>query len=592
MTTVHHIPGPYGGYSHRPMVWGTRGMVGAGTQLTAQVGMRILWQGGNAVDAAVATAFAAGVMEPTAHYSLGGEVAMLFYDRSAKAVRSVVGQGWAARAATPEHYLDKWGEIPSGVLSTTVPGVISALMAMLAKYGTMGFSQVVGHARNFASNGFPAYQLLNRAIGSDDRMSNIQKYPQTAKVYLPNGKPPVLGSMFVQRDLGHTLSLMAAAEERALSQGKNRESAIQEARDVFYKGDVASRMVSALQDLEGLYTYEDFAEYESPMEEPISVTYRGHEIFTNRTWTQGITLLQTLNILEGFDLSGMGHNSAQAIHLQVEALKLAFADREKYVGDPAFVDVPVDGLLSMEYAALRRGLIDPNKAQAEYPPGDPRKVLAVAEGYHAKYDAPTLEAVGGDADGTTYLCTVDDQGNMVSVTPSSFAALAQGMILGDTGILINCRGCYFHLDKDNPNVIAPNKRPRTTPCTFIVLKDSQPFMTLGTPGGDSQPQSNLQVLSNVIDFGMDIQESVEAPRFCGYSFPASPWPHEEYPNKLEIEGRVPQVLVDALSDKGHQMDVVAPWGVRNGFAPILVNPETGVYHGGADPRKESVMLGW
>ena len=585
-------PGPYGGYSHRPMVWGTRGMVGGGTQLTAQTGMRILWQGGNAVDAAVASALAAGIMEPTAHYTLGGEVAFLFYDRANKAVRSVVGQGWAPRAATVDLYLDKWGEIPAGVLSTTVPGVISALLAMLAEYGSMSFTQVVDSALHFASSGFPTYQLLNRAIGSADRMANLQKYSESAQIYLPNGKPPVLGSLFVQKDLGQTLSLMAQAEAKALAQGESRQAGIQAARDVFYKGDVAQRMVQSLQNLGGLYTYEDFAEYESPMEEPISTKYRGYEIFTNRTWSQGITLLQTLNILEGYDLRSLGHNSPEAIHLQVEALKLALADREKYIGDPDFVDVPVDGLLSKEYAALRRGLISPGKALAEYPPGDPSKMLAVAENHQFSENTPVLESVGGDADGTTYLATVDSAGNMVSVTPSSFAGLAQGMVLGDTGILINCRGCYFWLDADNPNSLAPHKRPRTTPCTFIILKDGQPFMTLGTPGGDSQPQCNLQVFNNMVDFGMNVQEAVEAPRFCGYSFPQSPWPHRNYPNRLEIEGRVSQELLDALGDLGHQMDVVDPWGIRNGFAPIIVDIESGVYHGGADPRKESVMLGW
>ena len=587
--------GPDGGYSHRPIVWGTRAMVGGGTQLTAQVGMRILWKGGNAVDAAVATALAAGVMEPTAHYTLGGEVAFLFYDRSAGAVRSVVGQGWAAGGATIDRYMEKWGEIPPGVPSTTVPGVVSALLTMLANYGTMSFAQVVESALDFANNGFPAYQLLSRDIGSPDRMSNLMKYPESARIYLPDGEPPALGTMFVQKDLGRTLSLMVGAEQQSLGKGLTRASAIQAARDVFYKGDVAHRMAEALERLGGFYTYEDFAEYESPLEEPISVSYRGYQIYTNRTWTQGITLLQTLNILEGFDLTALGHNSPRAMHLQVEALKLAFADREQYVGDPAFVDVPVEGLLSPEYAALRRTLINPNRAEAQYPPGDPRRMLATAEGWRSNGSRPAQmepEPVGGDGDGTTYLSAVDGEGNMVSCTPSSFAGLAQGMILGDTGILINCRGCYFWLDEKNPNSLAPHKRPRTTPCTFIVLKDGQPFMTLGTPGGDSQPQSNLQVFNNIVDFGMNVQEAVEAPRFCSNSFPRSPWPHREYPNRLELEGRVSEELVDSLRDRGHEVEVVGPWGIRNGFAPIIVNPETGVYHGGADPRKESVMLGW
>ena len=585
-------PGSQGPYSHRPIVWGTRGMVGGGTQLTAQSGMRILWQGGNAVDSAVAAALAAGVMEPTAHYTLGGEVAFLFYDRSSKSVKSVVGQGWAPRNATIDHYMENHGEIPPGVLSTTVPGVISALLSMLSGCGTMSFSQVAESAIHFAGKGFPAYQLFARTVPTPDRLANLRKYPESARVFLPNGNPPELGSLFVQSDLARTLSLMAQAEEQALAKGATREAGIQAARDVYYKGDVARRMVQSLQSLGGLYEYEDFAEYESPMEEPISVSYRGYQVFTNRTWTQGISLLQALAILEGFDLAALGHNSPQAIHLQVEALKLAFADRERYVGDPAFVDVPVDQLLSSEYAALRRALIDPNVAQASYPPGDPRNMLAADPTHQPSARAGEPMAVGGDGDGTTYLATVDSTGNMVSATPSSFGALAQGMVLGDTGILVNCRGCYFWLDEDNPNGLAPRKRPRTTPCTFIILKDGEPFMTLGTPGGDSQPQSNLQTLCNVIDFGMNVQEAVEAPRFCGYSFPQSPWPHEEYPNLLEIEGRVSQDVVDALSDRGHQVKVIGPWGVPNGFTPIVVNASDGVYHGGADPRKESVMLGW
>lgn len=591
-TASGHTPGSQGPYSHRPLVWGARGMVGGGTQLTAQSGMRILWQGGNAVDAAVASALAAGVMEPTAHYTLGGEVAFLFFDRASGTVKSVVGQGWAPRKATIDHYLGNWGEIPPGVLSTTVPGVISALLSLLSQYGTVSFAQAAESALHFAGRGFPAYQLFTRTVASAERVANLRRHPDSARIFLPNERPPELGSLFVQEDLARTLTLMAQAEEQARAAGGSREAGIQAARDVFYKGEVARRMVKALQNLDGLYDYEDFAEYESPMEEPISLTYRGYQVYSNRSWTQGISLLQALAILEGCDLAALGHNSPQAIHLQVEALKLAFADRERYVGDPDFVDVPFAGLLSKEYAALRRTLIDPNKARAAYPPGDPHNLLAVDPTWVAGPRPREALAVGGNGDGTTYLATADSAGNLVSATPSSFGALAQGMVLGDTGILANCRGCYFWLDKDNPNALAPRKRPRTTPCTFIILKHGEPFLTLGTPGGDSQPQSNLQTLCNIIDYGMNVQEAVEAPRFCGYSFPQSPWPHEEYPNLLEVEGRVSQGLVDSLSDRGHQVKVIGPWGIPNGFTPIQVNPSDGVYHGGADPRKESVMLGW
>ncbi|MCZ6634392.1 MAG: gamma-glutamyltransferase family protein [bacterium] len=581
--------GSHGTFSHRPIVWGTHGMVGGGTQLTAQSGMRILGQGGNAVDAAVASALSAGVLEPTAHYTLGGEVAMLFYDAAKGKVHSVVGQGWAPQGATIDLYRNRWGEIPPGVLSTTVPGVLSALLTMLSEFGTMGFSQVARDAYALAADGFPAYQLFCRTLATPERVANLKKYPASARVFLPDGKAPEPGTRFKQPDLARTLSLMIRAEENALQKGKSRATAISEARDVFYKGDVARRMVDALQALGGLYTFEDFAEYESPLEDPISTTYRGYEIYTNRTWTQGIALLEALNILEACDLAALGHNSPRAIHLQVEALKLALADRERYAGDPAFVDVPVEGLLSPQYAGLRHSILDPEKAQATYPPGDPCRMRATVEDQPAGH--VTSETVG-DPDGTTHLSAVDAQGNMVSVTPSTFSGLSQGMVLGDTGILINCRGCYFWLDPQNPNALAPRKRPRTTPCTFIVLKNGRPFMTLGTPGGDSQTQSSLQVFSNIVDFGLNVQEAVAAPRFCSYSFPQSPWPHRIAPNRLVLEGRISSEAANGLRDRGHDVEVTGPWGITNGFVPILVDMDSGVYQGGADPRRESVMLGW
>ena len=201
-----------------------------------------------------------------------------------------------------------------------------------------------------------------------------------------------------------------------------------------------------------------------------------------------------------------------------------------------------------------------------------------------------MAEAAGEFDGTTYLSTADAQGNMVSATPSTFAGLAQGMVLGDTGIVINCRGCYFWLDADNPNALAPRKRPRTTPCTFIVLKDGKPFMTLGTPGGDSQVQSNLQVLTNIVDFGMDVQEAVSAPRFCGYSFPRSPWPHTVSPNRLSLESRISRETAGALAEMGHDVETIGPWGIVNGFTPIVA--DNGAYTGGADPRRDAVMLGW
>ena len=582
--------GSHGRYSHRPLAWGTNGMVGAGTQLTAQAGLRVLWQGGNAVDAAVASALAGGVVEPTAHYTLGGEVAFLLYDAESGSVRSVVGQGWAPAAATVDLYLERWGEIPSGVLSTTVPGVISALLVMLERHGTLSFSDAVDTALTLARDGFPAYPTFSEAIDTPARTANLSKYPASASIFLPNGKAPEVGALFKQADLARTLAQMVAAEGRVLDGGGGREAGIHGARDEFYKGDLARRMAGALEDLGGLHTYDDFAEYESPFEEPLSVTYREYQIYTNRTWTQGIALLQALSILDGLDLRSMCHNSPEAVHALVEAVKLAMADRERYAGDPAHVEVPFDGLLSPEYGAARRSLLDLNQAQAKYAPGDPLGRRAIDAG--SSLATGSIAQPAGDNGDTTYLSTADAHGNMVSATPSTFGGMSQGMVLGDTGIMINCRGSYFWLDQDNPNAIGPRKRPRTTPCTFIVLKNGRPFMTLGTPGGDSQVQSCLQVFTNIADFGMEPQEAVSAPRFRSSSFPASPWPHGSTPNRLAVESRMPQATMDGLRDRGHQIEVVGPWGVSNGFTPIMVDQATGVYRGGADPRSDAVMLGW
>lgn len=591
MTTepTNHSEGSHGTFSHRPIIWGTNGMVGAGTQLTAQAGMRILQKGGNAFDAAAASALAGGVVEPTAHYTLGGEIALMLYDAKSKKVESIIGQGWAPKSATIELYQEKWGEIPPGILSTTVPGVVSAVLTMLSRHGTMTFAEVAESAIKLANEGFPAYGLFAKTVATPERQANLKTNSDSARIFLPEGKPPQLGDIFKQPELAQTLLLMQQAEHNAKTNGDDRETAIEAARDIFYKGDISKRMVEAIQKLGGLHTYEDFSEYTSPLEVPISVNYRGYEVYTNQTWTQGISLLQTLNILEGYDLSSLGHNSAEVIHLQVEALKLAFADREMYAGDPNLVDVPFKGLLSKEYATLRRDLLDTEKAQVNYPPGDPRNMSAISDIHHPQKPNTSYESLS-ESDGTTYLSTADSEGNMVSATPSTFGGLEQGMVLGDTGIVINCRGSYFWLDPDNANALQPRKRPRTTPCAFIILKDGRPVMTLGTPGGDNQIQSNLQVLNNIVDFELDVQEAVSAPRFCGYSFPRSPWPHSWDPNRLAIENRINGEVASELSAKEHNVQIIGPWGIVNGFTPIISNGHN--FAGGADPRRDAVMLGW
>ena len=589
------------------MAWGTRGMVGAGTQLTAQAGMRVRWQGGNAVDAAVAGALAAGVLEPTAHYSLGGEVAFLFYDATSGKVRSVVGQGWAAQAATVDLYMEKWGEIPPGVPSTTVPGVVSALLAMLSHYGTMSFRQVAETALGLAHKGFPAYQLLCRAIGSPDRLPNLRKYPDSARVYLRDGNPPELGSIFTQQDLGRTLSLMIQAEQQSLGQGHNREAGIDSASDVFYKGDVARRMVKALEDLGGLYTLDDFAGYQSPQEEPISSTYRGYQIFTNRTWTQGITLLQALNILEGYDLAALGHNSPAAIHFQVEALKLAFADREAFIGDPRFVkDIPMDKLLSSEYAAQRRALIRPGRAFDSAPPpgafrssaGGRRRPLRASGKLYASGKGTHRELKGDEAfpvwieNLTTYIGVVDKDRNMVSITASVASDFGSGMYVDGEGggFFINNVMGRFHLDAGHANELAPRKRPRQTLNPVLVMKDGKPMMVFGTPGGDTQGQSQLQFFLNYVQFGMNVQQALEQPYAVTNAYSNSMVPHQRS-KRLSVSGRIARETREELASRGHHVATHSAKGVGSVKA-IVVDPDTGILMGGAAPATDGYVIGW
>lgn len=581
--------GPQGRYAHRPLAWGRNGMVGAGTQLTANAGVQALWQGGNAMDAAATTVLAGSVIEATAYHTLGGEIAMLYYDASERRVHSIIGQGWAPAKATIDYYMQTWGEIPPGIPSTTVPGIVSALLAMLERHGTWSFARTAESAINYAANGFPAYQLFCRMLASPRRRDHMFRHPESAAIFYPDGKLPIPGSLVKQTQLAATLRAMASAEARALETGGSRADGIQAARDEFYKGRTGRAMVEALQRLGGLYDYQDFAEYTSPFEEPLHVDYRGYTVYTNGVWTQGIVTLQALQILNGFDLRTLGHNSAESIHLQAEALKLAFADRERYVGDPAFVDVPAAQMISERYARLRGSLISPHKAVDNYPPGDPMRGEAVLSGHAPGF--ARIAAPAASPEGTTHVAIADDRGNFASATPSSFSALSRGMALGDTGVFINCRGCYFWLDPNNPNALAPRKRPRTTPCAFIITKDGLPFLTLGTPGADNQTQSILQVICNIIDYDLNLQEAVEAPRFATYSLPSSPWPHAAAPNNLDLEGRVGAAVMDALRDCGHEVRDVGPWGVVNGFTPILRDPTTGTYQGGADPRRESAILG-
>jgi gamma-glutamyltranspeptidase/glutathione hydrolase len=543
---------------------------------------RILEAGGNAFDAIVAGQAVLGVVD-AAMNGIGSDAVILIYDARAKKVVSLNAEGTAPRLATIEWYKkNNGGKLPQsdGLLSGTVPGMVDAWYILLDRWGTMSFEKVLEQAIDLAENGFPIGNLMARAIQTSQK---IRKYPTTSKTYLPGGKAPNPGDIFRNPALARTLKKLVEAEKQNASKG--RHAALQAARDRFYKGDIALEMAKFSEANGGLFRYEDFAAYTAKVEEPVSTNYRGYQIFKNASASQGPAELFALNMLEGFDLKAMGHNSAAYIHTTAEALKLAMGDREKYLGDMDFIRIPYEGLLSKEYAAERRKLIDSDKASLELRPGTAEKFMKNAPAM----DRPLKVTSKGDADhdgDTSYIAVVDEARNMITLTPSLHSAFGTGVAMGELGFIFNCRGDYYSLEAGEANALAPGKRPRSTLQGTLVMKDGQPQMVMGTPGADNQVQATMQALLNMIDFGMNVQQAIEAPHWLTRSFPASPFPHTMHPGDLSVESRVPELIREALKAKGHKLTVTGAW-TGSSLAAIVLDLRTGVLSAGADPRSEA-----
>jgi gamma-glutamyltranspeptidase / glutathione hydrolase len=548
---------------------------------------RILEAGGNAFDAIVAGQAALAVVDAAAN-GVGSDAVILIYDARAKKVFSVNAEGTAPKLATIEWYQkNNDGKLPQsdGLLSGTVPGVVDAWYILLDRWGTMSLAQVLKDAIDLAENGFPIGNGLARAI---ERSQKLRKYSSSLKVYHPNGQGPRPGEVFRNPDLARTLKKLVEAEKQGASKG--RHVALKAARDRFYKGDIAREMGKFSEENGGLFRYEDFASYTAKVEEPVFTDYRGYQIYKNPSASQGPAELFTLNILEGYDLKGMKHNSAEYIHASAEALKLAFADREKYLGDMDFIRIPYEGLLSKEYASERRKLIDPNNASLELRPGTPEKFTKGA----APADRPVKTNTKGEADhegDTSYIAVIDKDRNMVSFEPSLHSGFGTGVVMGTTGIIFNCRGDYYSLEPGHANALAPGKRPRSTLQSTLVMKDGQPHMVLGSPGGDDQIMRTMQTLLNVIEFEMNVQQAIEAPRWSTRGFPASPFPHTMYPGDLSVEARIPESVRQALTAKGHKLRVSGAW-TMGANAAIVVDQKTGVLSAGADPRTDAYAWAW
>ena len=573
------------GGTMRPVIRGAHAAVSSMKPEATRAAENILRAGGNAFDAAVAGQAVLALVDPASN-GIGSDAEILIYDAKTKQPYSINAEAPAPKLATIEWYnQNNGGKIPTndGLLSGSIPGTVDAWYILLDRWGTMSFEKVLEQAIDVAENGFPLPANLARSLASN----KLAKYPTSKKVY--QSKRYTEGELFKNPDLARTLRKLVEAEKQNTSKG--RHAALKAARDRFYKGDIAQTMAKFSEENGGLFRYEDFANYTAKVETPVSTDYRGYRVYKNMSNTQGPAELILLNMLEGYDLRAMGHNSAEYIHTTAEALKLAFADREKFLGDMDFVKIPFEGLLSKQYAAERRKLIDPNHASLELRPGNPEKFMKGSQA--ALFQDPTINLDGNashDGD-TSYLAVIDSNRNMIGFMPSLHSGWGTGVVMADLGFIFNCRGDYYSLVPGEANALAPGKRPRSTLATTLIMKDGQPYGLMGSPGADDQLMRTVQTLLNMVDFGMNVQQAIEAPRWSTRSFPASPFPHTMYPGDLGVESRIGEKVQQALIAKGHKLRVNGPWSMSE-MAVIVIDPKTGVLHAGADPRNDAYAWAW
>ncbi|MCZ6887329.1 MAG: gamma-glutamyltransferase family protein [Gammaproteobacteria bacterium] len=572
--------------SFRPPIMGTTHAVSSGHSLSSAAAFRIPESGGNATDAGVAAGIAINVLLPDMT-SFGGVAPIMIYEEAGNSVSTISGLGRWPRAASLAHFVDERdGKIPVGVERTVVPAAAGAWLTALEEHGTMSFAQVVAPALELARDGFPMH--LTGATSLAQLRPIFDMWPSTAEIFAPGGQPISFQQKFVQTDLARTFERMTEVEQQAL--GRGREGAIAAVREFFYTGEIGREIVDFIQREGGFLSAEDMAEFAVGHEQPVIGSMGGYDIYTCGPWCQGPVLAQAVQTLAGDDLHALGHNSPDYVHLLVEALDLAFADRDAFYGDPDLVDVPLQGLLSKDYAAVRREQIDATRAFGAMPPaGDPWRFegRSVPEDYAYEPPAPAAAAIEPD---TSYVCVVDRWGNAFSATPSD--TLGGSPIVPGLGFVASNRGSQNWLDTRHPSALAPWKRPRLTPSPAIVLFEDRLFMPFGTPGGDTQPQSMLQVLLNVVTFGMDVQSAIEAPRFQSMNFPNSFFPHSYEAGLLRLEQRIGEDVGAALEKLGHGVEWLGPVSAMTGAAcAIVVDHNQQTLAAGADMRRESYAIG-
>jgi gamma-glutamyltranspeptidase/glutathione hydrolase len=579
----------------RPVVSGTQGVVSGGHPLVSMAGMRMLLAGGNAFDAVVAAGFAAAVVEPTASYTLCGECVALIYDARTRECLALSGQGTAPALATTGFFRGRGlDRIPTGPgaeahLSFTVPGAVDAYLTLLETHGTKTVSEVLAPAVMYAEHGFPMYEYMRRMLAIPETQSQFDIYPPGGTaVFYPAGRVPEVGDLFVQSALGGTLRRLVEADATARG---HRTAGIAAARARFYGGEIAATIGAFSQRVGGLLRASDLAGYRAHLEPPLRATFAGREILGQSAWTQGPVLMQALGMLATFDLRALGHNSARYIHVLSEALKLAFADRERYYGDHQDAFASMAELLAPAYLKERAALIRMDRAAPEAPaPGDLRRrgaeLRAVGATAGRRADA---SASGAAADGTTHVAAIDREGNMICLTPSG-GVFRKSAFAPELGCTLSTRSEMFVLEDGHPNALVPGKRPRTTLISYLICEHGVPTTTVGCPGGDDQAQADLQLVLNLLVFGMNPQQAVEAPRFSTQTLINSFYPRVYHPGQLNVEPGIGEGARAELRALGHAVTEVGACGI--GAVVTRRDPATGVLSAGADPRRPTYALAW
>ena len=535
---IQHGDRPYAPHQNgtRSPVLGLNGMVATSQPLASAAALRVLQDGGNAVDAAIAAAAVLNVVEPMMT-GVGGDMFALVYMQADKKPVGLNGSGWAGSKATVDFFKSrKMDRIPStGIYSVSVPGAVAGWFKLHGKYGKLPMSRILQPAIDYAENGYPVSEIIAGQWKANE--NKLKQNPEAAAAYLVDGKAPVQGQIMKFPNLAKTLRILA-----------------QRGRDAFYKGEIAEKIVAVSDKMDGTLTAADFRDYDAQWIDPITTNYRGYDVYELPPNTQGLVVLEMLNIMEGFDLKSMGHNTAPYLHTLVEAKRLAFADRDAYIADPAKAEVPLQRLISKPYAAERRALIRPDSVNTQIKAG-----------------------VDEEAD-TVYLTVVDKDRNVVSFINSLYDLFGSGVVAGDTGIMLHDRGGQFQLDPAHPNRVEPRKRPFHTLIPGMILKDGKVFMSFGVMSGDMQAQGHAQVVANVVDFGMDVQFAGEAPRF------------RHSGQNLQLESQFPMDVRAALMKLGHV--IVSAGDAFGGYQGIMIDPRTGVLMGGSDVRKDGLAIGW